>query len=50
MMHKKLIKQNSNEWLNARTLHISGIPAEDRAGNGLKLVIDKFLSDYVGCG
>jgi len=45
-----MLKKNSHEWLKARTLHIKGIPVEDRAGNGLKLVLERFLKENVGGG
>lgn len=39
LYQKKMQRQVSHEWLKARTLHIRGIPQEDRSGDGLKLVI-----------
>lgn len=36
------------DWLKARTLHIKGIPMEDRTGNGLKTILDNFLKDKDG--
>ena len=36
------------EWLKARTVHIKGIPAEDRTGNGLRQVIESFLAEKGG--
>jgi hypothetical protein len=36
------------EWLKARTIHIKGIPAEDRTGNGLRQVIESFLKEKGG--
>ena len=37
-----------HDWLKARTLHIKGIPPEDRTGNGLKTVLDNFLKNRDG--
>jgi len=36
------------EWLKARTIHIKGIPAEDRTGNGLRQVLESFLEKKGG--
>jgi hypothetical protein len=36
------------EWLKARTIHIKGIPAEDRTGNGLRQVLESFLEKNGG--
>lgn len=36
-------KKRDHEWLKARTMHIKGIPEEDRAGNGLKTYLEDFL-------
>jgi hypothetical protein len=41
-------KKRDHEWLKARTLHVKGIPEEDRAGNGLKTLIEKFLKENGG--
>jgi hypothetical protein len=41
-------EDKDHEWLKARTIHVKGIPAEDRTGNGLKQVIDTFLEDKGG--
>ena len=30
------------------TIHVKGIPAEDRTGNGLRLLLDKFLAPRGG--
>lgn len=43
-----MLKLNSHEWLKARTLHIKGVPNEDRTGNGLKQVLQKFLDQQGG--
>jgi len=37
-----------HEWLKARTVHIKGIPAEDRTGNGLVQVLESFLKEKGG--
>lgn len=36
----------SHEWLKARTLHIKGIPEEDRTGDGLKFIIEQFIKNH----
>ena len=43
MYYSEMSKKRDHEWLKARTLHVKGIPEEDRAGNGLKTLIEKFL-------
>ena len=48
MQHQQLSKNVDHDWLKARTLHIKGIPPEDRTGNGLKTVLDNFLKDKDG--
>ena len=48
MQHEEASRNVDHEWLKARTLHIKGIPAEDRTGNGLKNVLDDFLRDKDG--
>lgn len=45
-----MAKESVHESLKARTLHIKGIPVEDRTGNGLKVVLERFLRDEVGGG
>jgi hypothetical protein len=37
-----------HEWLKARTVHIKGIPAEDRHGDGLKLLLGSYLQQFGG--
>lgn len=32
-----------HEWLKARTIHVMGIPPEDRSGNNLKSVLERVL-------
>ena len=48
MQHKQMSRRIDHEWLKARTLHIKGIPAEDRTGSGLKTILDNFLKDKDG--
>jgi hypothetical protein len=35
----RLCKLYDHEWLHSRTLHVRGIPPEDRAGLGLQAII-----------
>lgn len=42
------IKKNDSEWLKACTLHIRGIPWEDRAGIGLRSKLSNYLDDKGG--
>lgn len=37
-------KKMDNEWLKARTVHVQGVPPEDRSGNYLKAVLERVLS------
>ena len=50
--YKKNLKEMSTakdaEWLKSRTIHIKGIPAEDRTGNGLRQVLESFLEKKGG--
>ena len=48
LSHTQLSKDIDSDWLKARTLHIKGIPREDRTGNGLKMVLDKHLEQTGG--
>lgn len=49
MLHyQELIKKNDADSLKARTLHVKGIPSEDRAGVGLKLHLENFLQKAGG--
>lgn len=48
MSYKEMSKKRDHEWLKARTLHIRGIPEEDRAGIGLRMVLEVFLSEQNG--
>ena len=41
-------KNKDHEWLKARTIHVKGIPHEDRTGNGLKLLLERVLKDTDG--
>ena len=41
-------KFKDQEQLRFNTLHIKGIPSEDRTGNGLRLLLDKFLGERGG--
>lgn len=41
-------KNRDHEWLKARTLHIKGIPPEDRSGNHLKTVLERAVSQTEG--
>ena len=46
--HREMSSVKDAEWLKARTIHIKGIPAEDRTGNGLRQVIESFLKEKGG--
>ena len=48
MYYSEMSKKRDHEWLKARTLHVKGLPEEDRAGNGLKTLIEKFLKENGG--
>lgn len=41
-------QNKDHEWLKARTLHVKGIPPEDRTGNNLKIVLERVLKDTDG--
>ena len=41
-------ENKDHEWLKARTIHIKGIPSEDRTGNGLRQVLESFLEEKGG--
>lgn len=41
-------RTRDQEWLKARTLHIKGIPQEDRSGEGLRTILDTFLQECDG--
>ena len=42
------LQKTDVEWLKACTLHIRGMPWEDRAGLGLRQKLQKFLDDKNG--
>jgi hypothetical protein len=44
LYYSEMSKKQDFEWLKARTLHIKGIPYEDRAGTGLLKRLEEFLS------
>jgi hypothetical protein len=48
MYYSEMSKKKDHEWLKARTMHIKGIPEEDRAGNGLKTLLETFLKQNGG--
>ena len=48
VQHEQLSRNVDHDWLKARTLHIKGLPQEDRDGNGLKQILDNFLADKDG--
>ena len=48
MYYAEMSKKKDHEWLKVRTLHIKGIPYEDRAGSGLRLILEQFLSKHGG--
>lgn len=41
-------KSKDHEWLKARTIHVKGVPPEDRSGNALKSVLERALKDTDG--
>lgn len=41
-------KYKNQEQLKHHTIHIKGIPPEDRTGNGLRVLLDKFLEQRGG--
>ena len=43
--YKEFARQRNTEWLKARTLHVSGIPVEDRTGIGLVRFLEQLLSE-----
>jgi hypothetical protein len=38
-------RNKDHEWLKARTIHVKGIPPEDRTGNVLKAVLERVLAE-----
>ena len=41
-------RNKDHEWLKARTVHVTGIPPEDRTGNHLKTIIERALAPTGG--
>ena len=41
-------KSQDQDQLKYHTVHFKGIPSEDRTGNGLRLLLDKFLATRGG--
>ena len=41
-------KSKDAEQLKYHTIHVKGIPPEDRTGNGLRILLDKFLAERGG--
>jgi len=41
-------RSKDSEQLKHQTIHIKGIPAEDRTGNGLRILLDKYLAERGG--
>ena len=37
-------RNKDHEWLKARTIHVKGLLPDDRAGNQLKLVLERVLA------
>lgn len=48
MTHAEKLKKNDHEWLKTCTLHVRGIPAEDRAGMGLRAKLERYLTNKGG--
>jgi hypothetical protein len=46
--HRAMSKNKDHEWLKARTIHVKGIPSEDRTGNVLKSMLERQLRDIGG--
>lgn len=46
--HREMSKNHDNEWLKARTVHVKGIPPEDRSGNQLRAVLERVLAPSGG--
>ena len=46
--HKAMSQNKDHEWLKARTIHVKGVPPEDRTGNSLKNVLERVLKDTDG--
>lgn len=43
-----MTRRTDHAWLKERTVHIKGIPPEDRTGNGLRIALDHFLAEHGG--
>ena len=41
-------KNKDHEWLKARTVHVKGLPPEDRSGNNLKALIEREIAPAGG--
>lgn len=41
-------KNKDHEWLKARTIHVKGLPPEDRTGNLLRVLLDRVLRETNG--
>ena len=41
-------RNKDHEWLKVRTIHVKGIPPEDRSGNHLKMVLERVLGQTGG--
>ena len=46
--HNEMSKNKDHEWLKARTVHVKGLPPEDRSGNNLKAVLERVISPVGG--
>ena len=46
--HREMSKKRDHEWLKARTVHVKGIPPEDRTGNNLKAVLERVIAPTGG--
>lgn len=42
--YKEMSRNKDHEWLKARTVHVKGIPPEDRSGNNLKHILERVLA------
>lgn len=41
--YREMNKNKDHEWLKARTIHVKGVPPEDRSGNNLKNILERSL-------
>eukprot|EP00347_Sterkiella_histriomuscorum_P002304 403368673 len=46
--HREMSKNHDHEWLNARTVHVKGIPPEDRSGNILRASLERVIAPTGG--